>query len=231
VTGEAKVKRYINLRLWLQSEKGTWVELLEEAWVPKDLKVPLLQGEDFHVNYHLSTVRDDCRSQATRMHDSQLVTFPAHFAPPELPSWGSESEHSELQTIVASLRSNQTKSTQAEEAFPPLIRAATRACIPAYTSAQVQVPGPFNSEGDWIVKRLMVTMPDASALSAPSTFIRIDKSGVARIPAANFSPHPCFIQPGEVLGLARNPLLWLDEFSPGAKDSAKKVAVFLGKRV
>src|SRR5260370_27755861 len=78
--GVAKVKRYVNLRLWLQSEKGTWAELLEEAWVPKDLKVPLLQGEDFHVNYHLSTVREDCGSQVTRMHNSQLVTFPAHFA-------------------------------------------------------------------------------------------------------------------------------------------------------
>ncbi len=77
----------------------------------------------------------------------------------------------------------------------------------------------------------MVTMPDALALSAPSTFIRIDKSGVARILVANFSPHPCIIQPGEVLGLARNPHLWLDKLSPGAKDSAKKVAAFLGKLV
>src|SRR5260370_36479368 len=77
----------------------------------------------------------------------------------------------------------------------------------------------------------MVTKPDASALSAPSTFIRIDKSGVARILAANFSPHLRIIQSGEVLGLARNPHLWLDKFSPGAKDSAEKVAVFLGKRV
>src|SRR5260370_13067111 len=78
----------------------------EEAWVLKDLKVPLLLGEDFHDNYHFFTVRDDRGSQATRMHDSQLVTFPACFAPPELPSSESKSERSELQTIVASLRSN-----------------------------------------------------------------------------------------------------------------------------
>ena len=91
--------------------------------------------------------------------------------------------------------------------------------------------GPFNSEGDWIVEHLVVTMPDALALSAPSTFIRIDESGVARILVANFSPHPHIIQPGEVLGLAQNPHLWLDELSPGAKDSAEKVAAFLGKLV
>src|SRR6266478_956658 len=76
--GEVRVKGYINLRLWLQSENGIWAEFLEEAWVLKDLKVPLLLGEDFHVNYCLSTVRDDHRSQATMLHDGQLVTFPAH---------------------------------------------------------------------------------------------------------------------------------------------------------
>src|SRR5260370_3708969 len=63
------------------------------------------------------------------------------------------------------------------------------------------------------------------------TFIRIDKSGVARILAANFSPHLRIIQSGEVLGLAQNPHLWLDKLSPGAKDSAEKVATFLGKLV
>ncbi len=56
VTGEVRDKGYINLRLWLQGEDGVWVEFLEEAWVLKDLKVPLLLGGDFHVNYHLSTV-------------------------------------------------------------------------------------------------------------------------------------------------------------------------------
>jgi len=51
VTGEARVKGYMNLKLWLWSEEGIWVEFLEEAWVLRDLKVPLLLGKDFHVNY------------------------------------------------------------------------------------------------------------------------------------------------------------------------------------
>ena len=41
----------MNLKLCLWSKKGIWVEFLEEAWVLRDLKVPLLLGEDFHVNY------------------------------------------------------------------------------------------------------------------------------------------------------------------------------------
>ncbi len=51
VMGEARVKGYMNLKLWLWSEEGIWVEFLEEAWVLRDLKVPLLLGKDFHVNY------------------------------------------------------------------------------------------------------------------------------------------------------------------------------------
>src|SRR6266478_960334 len=87
VMGEVRVKGYVNLRLWLQSKDGTWVEFLEEAWVLKDLKVPLLLGEDFHINYCLSTVRDDHGSLATMLLNGQLVMILAHSAPPEQPSW------------------------------------------------------------------------------------------------------------------------------------------------
>ena len=101
---EVRVKGYMNLRLWLQSKDGTWVEFLEEAWVLKDLKVPLLLGEDFHVNYHLSTVRDDHRSLATMLLDGQLVMVPAHSTPSEQPGWVGESEQSKLHAIMVSLR-------------------------------------------------------------------------------------------------------------------------------
>src|SRR5260370_37009978 len=98
------------------------------------------------------------------LHNSQLVTFPAHSAPPEQPSWGGKSKCSKLQTIVASLRrtsgSNQAKPTHAERASPPLIQATARVCIPTYTSTQVWVLGPFDSKGDWIVECLVATMTD-----------------------------------------------------------------------
>jgi len=136
------------------------------------------------------------------LHDGQLVTFPACSAPPEQPSWGGKSKCSELQTIVASLRRTSRSNQAKPRASPPLVQATARVHIPAYTSTQVQVSGPFDSEGDWIVKHLVVTMLDASALSTPLTFIRIDETGVTRILVANFSPHPHIIQPREVLGLA-----------------------------
>ena len=104
MTGEARVKGYVNLKLWLWSKEGIWVEFLEEAWVLRDLKVPLLLGKDFHVNYQISTIRDDSRSRATLLHDGQLVTIPARSTPPEQLSWGGKSEQSELQAIVASFR-------------------------------------------------------------------------------------------------------------------------------
>src|SRR5260370_3278058 len=70
-------------------------------------------------------------------------------------------------------------------------------------------------------------MPDMSALSAPSTFVKVDKMGSAQIPIANFSPHPCIIQPGEVLGVAWDPHSWLDEPSLRKKVEAKKMVVLL----
>ncbi len=227
-----RVKGYMNLRLWLQSEDGTWVEFLEEAWVLKDLKVPLLLGKDFHINYHLSTVRDNRGSLATMLLDGWWVTILAHSAPSEQPGWVGKSEQSELHAIVVSLRKTGEKSISKPthpKTLPPLVQAAARVQIPTYTSSLIQVLGPFDLEGEWIVECLLVTTPDVSALCAPSTFIKVDGNGMAQIPVANFSPHPHIIQLGEVLGVARNPCSWLDEPSVRAKAEAKKMAAFIDK--
>src|SRR5260370_11205914 len=72
-------------------------------------------------------------------------------------------------------------------------------------------------------------MPDVSALCTPSTFINADGTGIAQIPVANFSPHPCIIQPGEVLGVVQNPCSWLDKPSFKAKAEAEKLVVLIGK--
>src|SRR5260370_21468702 len=230
--GEVRVKGYVNLRLWLQSEDGTWVELLEEAWVLKDLKVPLLLGKDFHVNYHLSNVRDDHRSLATMLLNGWLVMIPAHSAPSEQPGWVGKSEQSKLHAIMVSLRKTGEKSISKPthpKTLPPLVRAAARVWIPAYTSSLIQVSGPFDLKGEWIVECLLVTTPDVSALCAPSTFIKADGNGMAQIPVANFSPHPHIIQLGEVLGVACNPHSWLDEPSVRVKAEARKMAAFIDK--
>src|SRR5260370_26805281 len=161
-----------------------------------------------------------------------LVTIPAHSAPPEQPSWVGESKQSELHAIMASLRKTGEKSITKPthpKTLPPLVRAAARVWIPAYTSSLVQVLGPFDLKGEWIVECLLVTTLDASALCAPSTFIKADGNGMAQIPVANFSPHPCIIQLGEVLGVARNPQSWLDEPSARAKAEAEKMAAFIDK--
>src|SRR5258708_9810585 len=91
----------------------------------------------------------------------------------------------------------------------PFVKATARVCIPAYHCSHVPVSGPFEAGEEWIVEHLLVASPDASAL-APSTFVKVDETQTARILVANFSPHPCIIQPGEILGIARNPHEWLD---------------------
>src|SRR5260370_22858066 len=156
-----------------------------------------------------------------------LVTIPAHSAPPEQPGWVGESEQSELHAIMASLRKTGEKSITKPthpKTLPPLVRAAARVQIPAYTSSLVQVSGPFDLEGEWIVECLLVTTPDASALCAPLTFIKADGNGMAQIPVANFSPHPRIIQPGEVLGVARTPRAVLREHPQRGKAQAQQLA-------
>src|SRR5258708_6120141 len=114
------------------------------------------------------------------------------------------------------------------------VKAAARVCIPAYHCSQVPVSGPFEAGEEWIVECLLVASLDASALGAPSTFVQVDETQTARILVANFSPHPCIVQPGEILGIARNPHKWLDSLllkKEQAKAEAEKLAALVDKLV
>src|SRR5260370_42704384 len=81
-----------------------WLMLPMDCQVHWAASLPLLLGEDFHVNYHLSTMRDECGSLAAMLLDGWLVMIPARSAPPEQLGWVGESEQSELHAIMASLR-------------------------------------------------------------------------------------------------------------------------------
>src|SRR5258708_33456796 len=127
----------MNLHLWLQEKGGTWIKFWEEAWVLKGLKVPLLLGEDFHINYQISTNRDPHGSLAMLMHGDLCLSILAHSVATSQ-DWEEGEGCSELQAIMASLSltcGHQGSSMpSAANTSTPFVKAATRVCIPAYLS-------------------------------------------------------------------------------------------------
>ncbi|KAF9544442.1 hypothetical protein CPC08DRAFT_649626, partial [Agrocybe pediades] len=47
LTGNAKVLGYIRTQLFAESDNGTWLQFELEAYIVRDMKVPILLGEDF----------------------------------------------------------------------------------------------------------------------------------------------------------------------------------------
>ncbi len=153
VTGETRVKGYVNLHLWLQEKGGMWIEFWEEAWVLKGLKVPLLLGEDFHVNYQILTNRDPHRSSTTLMHGGLCLSILACSITPGQ-DWKEGEEHSELQAIIASLSlacgCQELGTLSVANMSASLVRAAARICIPAYhcsLKSQCQAPSKWGRSG------------------------------------------------------------------------------------
>ena len=90
------------------------MEFSEEAWVLKDLKVPILLGEDFHINYQISTIQNDLGSCLSLHHHDQLYSIPTHSAPSELAAKEVSEEHAKLQAIVTSIKKAASHKKQAK---------------------------------------------------------------------------------------------------------------------
>src|SRR5260370_41739303 len=84
-------------------------------------------------------------------------------------------------------------------------RVCSRTCIPAYHCMQVPMSSLFSQGEEWLIEHLLVMTPDASALGAPTTLVRIGIDGKAVVPVANFTPI------GKPLGIAQDPHTWLDK--------------------
>src|SRR6266849_3208392 len=76
LTGQAKVLGYIKTKLFMTTFDGTTVEFDLEAYVIKDMRVPLLLGEDFQTAYEIGVKRRSTGECSLSIGDSQL-TVPA----------------------------------------------------------------------------------------------------------------------------------------------------------
>ena len=55
LTGKAKVLGYVSLPIFVRTSGGELLQLEAEAYVVPDMYTEVLLGEDFHINYQIST--------------------------------------------------------------------------------------------------------------------------------------------------------------------------------
>ncbi len=80
LTGRAKVLGYINTHLYLQTTCGKTIQFELEAYVVRNMKVPLLLGEDFQTSYELGLDHSASGHSTVRVGRDCLYTIDASSA-------------------------------------------------------------------------------------------------------------------------------------------------------
>ncbi|KZV89348.1 hypothetical protein EXIGLDRAFT_594169, partial [Exidia glandulosa HHB12029] len=196
---DPKIKGYVIVPVWVTAEDGTRLKFSAELYVVPDMTIEVLLGEDFHLNYELSVLRNVELGTRVQVGETGFA-FPA------------------TSTLVAT--------TAAERADQPHANGALRAwkdtLIPAETSVRVPIAGDLQQGREWYVERFLVPQPDDSFLTVPNTLLdlRTEEAGraeplsIARrsyLSVANPTKTPRLLRAGTLLGYARDPQTFLDK--------------------
>ncbi|KAF7344711.1 TY3B-TY3B protein [Mycena venus] len=160
LTGQAKVLGYIKTQLYMVSKDGEVISFELEAYVVRNMKVPLLLGEDFQSSYELGV-----RCWGTGHCDVQ-VRCSRHIIP-------ASSAHSvdlgfEIQQASMAKTMKRPLPRSLEKNLSALQGAHTK------RGESGSSAGPFEGKEEWMVEKVVIATEDASVLAAPTTLIRSD---------------------------------------------------------
>ncbi|KDQ65183.1 hypothetical protein JAAARDRAFT_109692, partial [Jaapia argillacea MUCL 33604] len=140
---DTSLSGYVVLPVYVVMELGRTVELEVEAYVVPGMTVPVLLGEDFHLNYELTISRN--------VEEGTFIRF-----------------SSELDQVRAIGRRAKKKKF-GEDAR--LIRAAKDYKLAPHTVRNLLVEGDFGQERDWAVEKYLLPNADESFFAIPNTLI------------------------------------------------------------
>ncbi|KAL1685172.1 hypothetical protein GGG16DRAFT_66837, partial [Schizophyllum commune] len=197
----APVKGKTRLSFQIFANDGTVLEAECEVQIVEGMTVPVLLGEDFQQAYELSVTR-------TLEIDGSSSTTLVFGGAPEHPISATPTRAKQK------LRELKRKAQWVDS----LILAEEQVRLPPHSCVKVKVTGPFESPGEWIVEKLLLSSDDDRFLTVPNTLISSD---APYVPLANPSDTPRIIRKGETLGRAVRAEEYFDK--PGTKDRLDKM--------
>ena len=197
LTGHAKVLGYVRTTLFAEAEDGNVISFELEAYVVRNMKVPLLIGEDFQTTYEIGLDRFATGKSEVRIgRDSPYVIAASSALSVDL---GFEIRQSfTTQSFVRTKMLRRKRSNNQPEDSEALVTAAEDVLINPLCVHNVKVNGSFGTERkEWIVEKVVIGTDTQDVLAAPTTWINSDSP---YIPIANPSSHPWYIRVGDVVG-------------------------------
>ena len=230
---DSTIQGYVRIPIFMESSDGILLETEAEAYVVPNMTVPILLGEDYHINYELTVAHKvDFRS---------VVNFTG--VPYSVPARGvSRSKDFDRMRpsacAVASFvktklhkRSKAKKSRQKKRlGFEQrTVRAAEDYRLRPEECRRIRVEGHFEEDKTWLVEKNVLASANDSPFIVPNVLISASDPW---IPISNPSPHPRLIRKGDVIGYLTDPQDYFDvphtqdEFDKWAR-SAQAVATII----
>lgn len=228
LTNAARLIGYVWLKIFMPRDDGTWLEFDEEAYVIPGMKVPILLGEDFHVNYQISVLRSLSSSKLSIPYGPEKLIINASSSPNPhvdfrvLPSEIPEVQNRKAYLACAKQSSEKSKNGESRKKCPPkdhYVRASKDIQLKPESSSLVPISGHFEEEKEWFVEKIVVHTPDGSFFSATNCLVSSDNP---RVSVANPSNRVKWVRRGDILGILHKPEDYLDQETSEEDAKAKR---------
>ena len=203
---DAKIQGYVRIPIFMESAEGVILKTEAEAYVVPNMTIPILLGEDYHLNYELTV--------AHRIDFKTVVNFSGvpHSVPARgVSRTGNFGRMRQSASAVASfIKSKLHKRKKAKKARDKkkfgveqrTIRASEDCWLRPDECRRIRVDGHFNEDRTWLVEKNLLASANDSTFIVPNVLISASNPW---IPVSNPSPHPRMIRKGDVLGYLVDP--------------------------
>lgn len=208
LTGESpQAIGYVLLPVFIQSVQGPVLELEVEAYVMPQMEVPILLGEDFHLNYELTVRRSAIEGSTVTIGDSSWqfdakAGFPME-RPPKLQQFGVNKAYTVLRH-----RANKAKN-RTNRKMKGAVKLAQDVVLKPGKVHKVRVEGEFDgTEETYLVERELDVKKGTRTYLTPNTFIT---GAEPYLPLANPGHKKVRLKKGSIVGWLKNPKGYLEE--------------------
>ncbi|KAI0038331.1 hypothetical protein FA95DRAFT_1505822, partial [Auriscalpium vulgare] len=179
LTSGASLAGYVTLPVLVTSREGPLLQFEAECYVVPGMTVPVLLGEDFHLNYELGVQR--------RIQGGSIVRVGAHDL--SIAATSSKSDGP---------RRNQTRRRRARlDAAQPIARAAVDVRIAPFSNRQVPLRFLDATSAEWFLEKTVLGQADGSFLVTTPTLLT---SAQPLVSVSNPTARPHIIRAGDLIG-------------------------------
>ena len=219
---DSEIQGYIQIPMFMTSTDGILIETEAEAYVIPNMTVPILLGEDYHLNYKLNVTHqvDFC---STVNFTGTPYTVPARGVSHSKDfNWMWQSACAVGSFIKSKLhKHNKAKKARQHKKFgieKRTIRASQDYCLHPEQCRQIKVEGHFDEEHTWLVKKnLLASANDSTFLVLNVLIFSLDPW----VPVSNPLTHPQTIRKSEIIRYLVDPQEFFDV--PDSKEKLEQL--------